>query len=59
LTVAEQVHPAPAGVQVTEAKPSVLMIPDTPSHVTAVDEITKHDGDKVKCSSPVVTVLSE
>src|SRR6478735_8527430 len=35
------------------------MMPDTPSHVTAVEEITRHDGASVKCSSPVVVVSSK
>ena|SRR6187431_1989333 len=34
------------------------MRPDTPWHVTGVDEITRHDDPKVKCSSPVVIVSS-
>ena len=30
-----------------------------PSQVTGVDEMTRHDGPNVNCSSPVVVVLSE
>lgn len=33
-------------------------MPDIPSQVTGADEITRHFGAKVKCSSPVVIVLS-
>jgi hypothetical protein len=45
-------------VHVTDEYPKLEMMFAAPEQLVWVEEITRHDGAKVKCSSPVVIVLS-
>ena len=60
LTLAEQSQPPPAtDLQVSSAYPRGLVRRlATPSQLTGVEEMTRHEGPNVNCSLPVVTVLS-